>query len=61
MLGTARLSAWSNRAGLAPLADTLRARRKRIVTVNGSFDVLHNGHLHILNEARQRGDVLIGA
>jgi rfaE bifunctional protein nucleotidyltransferase chain/domain len=29
------------------------------VTVNGSFDILHNGHLHILNEARQRGDILI--
>jgi rfaE bifunctional protein nucleotidyltransferase chain/domain len=30
-----------------------------MVTVNGSFDILHNGHLHILNEARRRGDVLI--
>jgi rfaE bifunctional protein nucleotidyltransferase chain/domain len=29
------------------------------VTINGSFDILHNGHLHILNEARKRGDVLI--
>jgi len=47
------------RAGLAPLAAALRAKGKRIVTVNGSFDVLHNGHLHILNEARQRGQVLI--
>jgi D-beta-D-heptose 7-phosphate kinase/D-beta-D-heptose 1-phosphate adenosyltransferase len=47
------------RQSLAPLASTLRARGKRIVTVNGSFDILHNGHLHILNEARQRGEVLI--
>ena len=47
------------RQRLAPLAATLRAKGKRIVTVNGSFDVLHNGHLYILNEARQRGDVLI--
>jgi D-beta-D-heptose 7-phosphate kinase/D-beta-D-heptose 1-phosphate adenosyltransferase len=44
---------------LAQLAATLRARGKRIVTVNGSFDILHNGHLHILNEARKQGDVLI--
>jgi len=29
------------------------------VTVNGSFDVLHAGHLHILNEARSQGDTLI--
>ena len=31
----------------------------RIVTVNGSFDVLHAGHLHILKEAKQQGDVLV--
>ncbi len=47
------------RSGLASLATTLRARGKRIVTVNGSFDLIHSGHLHILNEARRQGDVLI--
>jgi D-beta-D-heptose 7-phosphate kinase/D-beta-D-heptose 1-phosphate adenosyltransferase len=47
------------RQALSPLAATLRARGKRIVTVNGSFDILHNGHLHILNEARKQGEVLI--
>jgi D-beta-D-heptose 7-phosphate kinase/D-beta-D-heptose 1-phosphate adenosyltransferase len=47
------------RHALGQLAATLHAKGKRIVTVNGSFDVLHNGHLYILNEARQRGDVLI--
>jgi D-beta-D-heptose 7-phosphate kinase / D-beta-D-heptose 1-phosphate adenosyltransferase len=47
------------RYALAQLATTLRAKGKRIVTINGSFDILHNGHLHILNEARQQGDVLI--
>ena len=47
------------RNGLARLAAALRATGKRIVTVNGSFDILHNGHLHILNEARQLADVLI--
>jgi D-beta-D-heptose 7-phosphate kinase/D-beta-D-heptose 1-phosphate adenosyltransferase len=47
------------RNALNQLAATIRAKGKRIVTVNGSFDILHNGHLHILNEARQRGDVLI--
>jgi len=46
---------------LGDLATTLRAKGKRIVTINGTFDILHNGHLHILNEARQRGDVLIVA
>ena len=47
------------RQSLRALAATLRARGKRLVTVNGSFDVLHGGHLYILNEARQQGDVLI--
>ena len=47
------------RLALSQLAATLRAKGKRIVTTNGSFDLLHNGHLHLLNEARQRGDVLI--
>lgn len=47
------------RNALAQLAATLRAKGKRIVTINGSFDVLHGGHLYILNEARQQGDVLI--
>jgi D-beta-D-heptose 7-phosphate kinase/D-beta-D-heptose 1-phosphate adenosyltransferase len=47
------------REQLAPLASKLRAQGKRIVTINGSFDVLHAGHLYILNEARRRGDVLI--
>jgi D-beta-D-heptose 7-phosphate kinase/D-beta-D-heptose 1-phosphate adenosyltransferase len=48
-----------SRPALAQLATTLKAKGKRIVTVNGSFDVLHNGHLYILNEARKQGDVVI--
>lgn len=47
------------REALAPLAALLRAQGKRIVTLNGSFDLLHAGHLHILEEARRQGDVLV--
>jgi len=47
------------RKSLAQLAATLRAKGRRIVTINGSFDLLHSGHLYILNEARRQGDVLI--
>lgn len=47
------------RQSLRALAATLRAKGKRLVTINGSFDVLHAGHLYILNEARKQGDVLI--
>ena len=32
---------------------------KKIVTTNGAFDLLHPGHLFLLEEARKHGDVLI--
>lgn len=32
---------------------------KKIVTINGSFDLLHSGHLHILKESKKLGDVLL--
>jgi D-beta-D-heptose 7-phosphate kinase/D-beta-D-heptose 1-phosphate adenosyltransferase len=54
-----RLNNLLDRAQLSPLAATLRSQGKRIVTINGSFDILHSGHLHILREAREQGDVLI--
>ena len=47
------------RPSLRSLAATLRAKGKRLVTVNGSFDLLHAGHLYILEQARRQGDVLI--
>ena len=39
-------------------ADELRSAGKRLVTLNGSFDMLHAGHLDQLEEAKQQGDVL---
>lgn len=39
-------------------AGVLRGEGKRLVTVNGSFDLLHAGHLVILEEAKAQGDVL---
>lgn len=40
-------------------AQKARADGKKIVTTNGTFDLLHPGHLFLLTQARQRGDVLI--
>jgi rfaE bifunctional protein nucleotidyltransferase chain/domain len=40
-------------------AAEIRKSGRSIVTLNGSFDLLHSGHLHILYEAAQQGDVLI--
>lgn len=39
----------------------LRKQGKTIATLNGSFDLLHAGHLQIIYEASQMGDVLIVA
>jgi rfaE bifunctional protein nucleotidyltransferase chain/domain len=40
------------------LAEKLRSEGKKIVTINGSFDLLHPGHLFILGEAKKQGDAL---
>jgi D-beta-D-heptose 7-phosphate kinase/D-beta-D-heptose 1-phosphate adenosyltransferase len=39
----------------------LRKEGKKIVFTNGCFDILHRGHVNLLNEARKLGDVLIVA
>jgi rfaE bifunctional protein nucleotidyltransferase chain/domain len=39
----------------------LRARHLTIATLNGSFDLLHAGHLYILYEASRQADRLIVA
>ncbi|MFZ0564713.1 MAG: adenylyltransferase/cytidyltransferase family protein [Chlamydiales bacterium] len=44
---------------LEETARLIRQTKKKIVTINGSFDLLHAGHLHILYEAAKQGDVLI--
>ena len=42
-------------------ADNVRSQKKTVTTLNGSFDLLHAGHLHILYEASLQGDLLIVA
>lgn len=39
----------------------LRSNGKTIATLNGSFDLLHAGHLYILTQAKSQADVLIVA
>ncbi|GAB4185778.1 MAG: hypothetical protein Tsb0015_02990 [Simkaniaceae bacterium] len=39
----------------------LRDQQKTIATLNGSFDLMHAGHLHIIYEASMQADVLITA
>jgi rfaE bifunctional protein nucleotidyltransferase chain/domain len=46
---------------LSAKVNELRAAGKSIATLNGSFDLMHAGHLHIVFEASQVCDVLIVA
>lgn len=46
---------------LASFVEALRASKKSIATLNGSFDLLHAGHLQIIFEASQQADILIVA
>ncbi len=48
-----------SRNTLAGVVRTVKQQRKTIVTTNGSFDLLHIGHVTMLQEAKSLGDVLI--
>ncbi len=44
---------------IVEIARRLKKNKKKIVTYNGSFDILHLGHIKSLEEAKKQGDVLI--
>jgi len=46
-------------ASLAEHIKSWRLQGKRIVFTNGCFDLLHVGHLHILQQAAELGDILV--
>ncbi len=45
--------------GAAEAAETARREGKRVVFTNGCYDLLHAGHVHCLQAAREAGDFLI--
>jgi|SRR3989344_1909228 len=47
------------REDISKISNELKSKGKKIVTINGSFDIIHRGHLHILEEAKKQGDILI--
>jgi len=47
------------RAALAAECEQQRAAGKKIVFTNGSFDLLHDGHVTSLQFAREQGDRLV--
>jgi D-beta-D-heptose 7-phosphate kinase/D-beta-D-heptose 1-phosphate adenosyltransferase len=46
---------------LKSIASQAKARGQKTVFTNGCFDILHQGHLHVLREAKALGDLLIVA
>jgi D-beta-D-heptose 7-phosphate kinase/D-beta-D-heptose 1-phosphate adenosyltransferase len=46
---------------LKRLVTEAKAHGKTVVFTNGCFDLLHRGHVHVLREAKARGDLLIVA
>jgi D-glycero-beta-D-manno-heptose 1-phosphate adenylyltransferase len=38
---------------------TLRRQKKNVVFTNGTFDILHRGHVEYLEKAKELGDVLV--
>lgn len=47
------------REELAGICELARSEGRTIVTTNGCFDILHVGHVRILKQAREEGDILI--
>lgn len=44
---------------LVKIREELRKKGKKVVTTNGSFDIMHAGHVYFLRLAKKQGDVLI--
>ncbi|MHC4872087.1 MAG: D-glycero-beta-D-manno-heptose 1-phosphate adenylyltransferase [Planctomycetota bacterium] len=46
-------------SSLLPEIKKLKKKKKKIVWTNGCFDILHAGHVLLLNQAKALGDILI--
>lgn len=57
---------WLEKKAIEPqrldeLVSSLRRQKLTIATLNGSFDLMHAGHLYIVSEAKRQADRLIVA
>ncbi|MBS0648266.1 MAG: adenylyltransferase/cytidyltransferase family protein [Verrucomicrobia bacterium] len=50
---------WIEPSKLEEMVESLKKAGKTVATLNGSFDLLHAGHLHMIYEASLQADVLI--
>jgi len=46
-------------SALKKIAESLKKKNKRIVFTNGCFDIIHPGHIKILKDSKDKGDILI--
>ena len=46
---------------LGKIRRQLKLEGKKVVFTNGCFDILHCGHIHLIREAKKRGDIFIVA
>jgi D-beta-D-heptose 7-phosphate kinase/D-beta-D-heptose 1-phosphate adenosyltransferase len=44
---------------LRKIRERLRKQKKKVVFTNGTFDILHRGHVEYLTKAKALGDVLV--
>jgi len=52
---------YKNEKDLFKLLQHIKSKNKKIVLTNGCFDILHPGHIHLLQEAKTLGNFLIVA
>ena len=50
-----------DRNTLKEKVDSLRKAEKRVIFTNGCYDLIHIGHIHLLQQAREQGDCLVVA
>jgi glycerol-3-phosphate cytidylyltransferase len=48
-----------SREELVRIVEDLKKQGKKVVTTNGTFDIVHVGHVRALKEAKKHGDVLV--
>ena len=53
------MGAFYNKSELVHARAQWRAAKKRVVFTNGCYDILHPGHIRLLERARSLGDILI--
>jgi len=48
-----------NRAEVSAVSNSLKQDGKKVVFTNGCFDILHIGHIELLESAKSLGDILV--